>query len=76
MVTHNMVSSSPEMVLEHAPLGHLCAAVRVGAHHRQLVQESEKRKQLIIIITIITEVPVSDYQLVLEWGFDGNFACT
>lgn len=79
MVTQDMVSSLPEVILEDAPLCRLCAAVRVGAHHGQLVQESEKREQLIIfIIVIITEapVPVSNYQLVLEWGFDGNFACT
>ena len=53
MVTQDMVSSLPEVILEDAPLGRLCAAVRVGAHHGQLVQQSEKREQLIIFIIVM-----------------------
>ena len=33
---------SPKVILQHPPLGHLGAAVRVGTHHRQLIQQSEK----------------------------------
>ena len=31
---------SPEVILQHPPLGHLDAAVRVRTHHWQLVQQS------------------------------------